>query len=93
MARTDDEALAALERLARTEGILCALETAHAIAALDEVAKRTSAKPDPIVIVGLSGRGDKDMVTIAQRRHVVTRLRAAFDTRRAPRSAPRSSRT
>ena len=38
--RTDDEALAALERLARTEGILCALETAHAIAALDEVASQ-----------------------------------------------------
>jgi tryptophan synthase beta chain len=68
LARTDAEALAAIERLARTEGILCALETAHAVAALDEVAKAVS-KPDPIVIVGLSGRGDKDMVTIAQRRH------------------------
>ena len=38
LARTDDDALAALEALARTEGILCALETAHAIAALDEIA-------------------------------------------------------
>ena len=60
LARTDADALAALERLARSEGILCALETAHAIAALDEV-KGT-------VIVGLSGRGDKDMVTVAQLR-------------------------
>jgi tryptophan synthase beta chain len=67
VSRTDDEALAAIERLARTEGILCALETAHAVAALDEV-KRTLGKPDPVIIVGLSGRGDKDMITIAQRR-------------------------
>ena len=63
LSRTDDQALAALERLARTEGILCALETAHAIAALDEVAK-----PGSLIIVGLSGRGDKDMVTIANHR-------------------------
>jgi tryptophan synthase beta chain len=62
LARTDAEALAALARLARSEGIVCALETAHAIAALDEVAR--SAK---LVVVGLSGRGDKDMTTIAQR--------------------------
>ncbi len=67
MSRTDDDALAAIERLARTEGILCALETAHAVAALDEVVK-TVARRDAIVILGLSGRGDKDMVTIAQRR-------------------------
>ena len=66
VSRTDDEALAGLERLARTEGILCALETAHAIAALDEVAKLVG--PDGTIIVGLSGRGDKDMVTVAQRR-------------------------
>jgi tryptophan synthase beta chain len=65
LARTDAEALAALERLARTEGILCALETAHAIAALDEVAAMVRGG---LVIVGLSGRGDKDMVTVAQRR-------------------------
>jgi tryptophan synthase beta chain len=66
MSRTDDDALAALERLARTEGILCALETAHAIAALDEVASIVG--KDGTIIVGLSGRGDKDMVTVAQRR-------------------------
>jgi len=64
MSRTDDEALAALERLARSEGILCALETAHAIAALEEVV----AAGAKTVIVGLSGRGDKDMTTIAARR-------------------------
>jgi tryptophan synthase beta chain len=66
LSRTDDEALAALERLARSEGILCALETAHAIAALDEVAA-TVGKAGTIV-VGLSGRGDKDMVTVARHR-------------------------
>ena len=66
LSRTDDEALAALERLARTEGILCALETAHAIAALDEVASIVG--PNGSIVVGLSGRGDKDMVTVAQHR-------------------------
>ncbi len=64
VSRTDDEALAALERLARSEGILCALETAHAVAALDEVT-RTLGKRDAVIVVGLSGRGDKDRVTIA----------------------------
>jgi tryptophan synthase beta chain len=82
VSRTDAEALAALERLARTEGILCALETAHAIAALDEVATLVggsgSGSGGPggsggsgsggLVIVGLSGRGDKDMVTVASYR-------------------------
>src|SRR5688572_10273103 len=66
VSRTDDDALAALERLARSEGILCALETAHAIAALDEVASIVG--KDGVIVVGLSGRGDKDMVTVAQRR-------------------------
>jgi tryptophan synthase beta chain len=66
LSRTDDEALVALERLARTEGILCALETAHAVAALDEVASLVG--NDGVIVVGLSGRGDKDMVTVAQRR-------------------------
>ncbi len=66
ISRTDDQALAALERLARSEGILCALETAHAIAALDEVA--TVVGKSGIIIVGLSGRGDKDMVTVANHR-------------------------
>ena len=66
VSRTDTQALAALERLACTEGILCALETAHAIAALDEVASIVGT--GGVIVVGLSGRGDKDMVTVAQRR-------------------------
>ncbi|HTJ42925.1 MAG TPA: tryptophan synthase subunit beta [Kofleriaceae bacterium] len=63
VARSDDEALRGLQRLARAEGILCALETAHAIAALDEVV--ASIGKDKTIVVGLSGRGDKDMVTVA----------------------------
>jgi tryptophan synthase beta chain len=66
LARTDADALAALERLARTEGILCALETAHAVAALDEVVAKVGR--GKTIVLGLSGRGDKDMVTIAGRR-------------------------
>jgi tryptophan synthase beta chain len=64
LARTDDEALAALERLARREGILCALETAHAVAALDEVAGAVG--KGGVIVVALSGRGDKDMVTVSR---------------------------
>ncbi|MEZ4404311.1 MAG: tryptophan synthase subunit beta [Kofleriaceae bacterium] len=65
VARTDAEALDALQLLARTEGILCALETAHAIAALGEVAAEVG--PDGVIVVNLSGRGDKDMLTVAGR--------------------------
>jgi tryptophan synthase beta chain len=69
--RTDDEALAALQQLASTEGILCALETAHAIAALPSVAatlgKGPSRNEDKIIVACLSGRGDKDMITVAKR--------------------------
>lgn len=56
---TDAEALAAAKLLARTEGIIPALETAHAIAALDGVQLTES---DRVVVI-LSGRGDKDMTT------------------------------
>jgi tryptophan synthase beta chain len=64
VSRTDAQALEGLQRLARTEGILCALETAHAIAALDEVA--ASVGKDGVIIVSLSGRGDKDMASVAK---------------------------
>ncbi|MES1209459.1 MAG: tryptophan synthase subunit beta [Pseudomonadota bacterium] len=65
MAVTDDEALEGFQRLARCEGILCALESAHAIAALPRVAAALPA--DSLIIVNVSGRGDKDMGTISQR--------------------------
>jgi tryptophan synthase beta chain len=59
---TDGEALAGLELLARTEGIICALESAHAIAALEQIAPALGR--GKVVIVNVSGRGDKDMGTV-----------------------------
>jgi len=61
---TDREALAALKALARTEGIIAALESAHAIAELLKLAPQL--KKNQIVIVNLSGRGDKDMETVGE---------------------------
>jgi tryptophan synthase beta chain len=57
MYATDQQAMDAAFRLARLEGIICALETAHALAALEQM----SFKPDDVVTVSLSGRGDKDL--------------------------------
>ncbi|HEX9101841.1 MAG TPA: tryptophan synthase subunit beta [Polyangia bacterium] len=64
VAVTDAEALAGLQLLARTEGILCALETAHAIAYLPRLADTLD--DDALIVVALSGRGDKDMPTVAR---------------------------
>lgn len=61
---TDDEAKKGLKTLAKTEGIICALETAHAIAYLEKLAKK--AKKGSSIIVCLSGRGDKDMEQIKE---------------------------
>ena len=61
---TDAEALDALQTLSRLEGIIPALESAHAVA---EAIKRAPAmSPDALMIVNISGRGDKDMHTVAQ---------------------------
>ncbi len=58
---TDDEALAAFQMLCRLEGIIPALESAHAVA---EVVKRAPTMPrDAVILVNLSGRGDKDLNT------------------------------
>jgi tryptophan synthase beta chain len=59
LAINDDEALAAGYRLTMTEGIIPALESAHALAVLE----RKKFGKDDIVVVNLSGRGDKDMAT------------------------------
>jgi tryptophan synthase beta chain len=67
---TDDEAVAALQLLASTEGIIPALESAHAIAHVARVAPRM--KRSDVILVCLSGRGDKDMGTVAQ--HLGVRL-------------------
>ena len=61
---TDDEALAAFRRLAELEGIIPALETAHAIAQIIKTAPQMSA--DQIIIASCSGRGDKDVSQAAQ---------------------------
>ncbi len=60
---TDDEALAALQELCAAEGILTALETAHAYAAARDWAKEN---PGKRILIGNSGRGDKDMPTLTQ---------------------------
>ncbi|MBI3715438.1 MAG: tryptophan synthase subunit beta [Betaproteobacteria bacterium] len=65
VAVNDDEALAAFHRLCRTEGIIPALESSHAVAQAIKMAP-TMAK-DRILLVNLSGRGDKDMATVAER--------------------------
>ena len=65
---TDDEALEAFHLLARTEGILAALESSHAVAQAMKLAKELP--KDGIVLCNLSGRGDKDVHTIAAREGV-----------------------
>ncbi|MCC6247139.1 MAG: tryptophan synthase subunit beta [Rubrivivax sp.] len=60
---TDDEALAAFHRLCRTEGIIPALESSHAVAYAMKLAP--TMRPDQHLLVNLSGRGDKDIGTVA----------------------------
>ena len=62
---SDAEALAAFQSLARLEGILPALESAHAIAHAEDLARTLG--PSAIVLVNLSGRGDKDVNTVEKR--------------------------
>jgi tryptophan synthase beta chain len=66
---TDDDALAAFHELARTEGIIPALESAHAIAHVIQAAPQM--RPDQIILVNLSGRGDKDVQQVAEREHLL----------------------
>lgn len=66
VAVTDEEAVSAFEYLAKTEGIICAIESAHAVAAvLKDKEKFTK---DDVVVITLSGRGDKDVAAIARYR-------------------------
>lgn len=62
VAVTDDQALAAFERLARSEGIIPALESAHAVAHALELAPTMT--PEQLLVVNLSGRGDKDVAEV-----------------------------
>jgi tryptophan synthase beta chain len=63
LAATDAEALAAFQLCAELEGILPAIESAHALARLPEVVREVG--KDGIVVLNLSGRGDKDVNTVA----------------------------
>jgi len=64
VAVTDTEALNAFHSLCLTEGIIPALETSHALAHAEKLAK--TMKPDQVILVNLSGRGDKDINTVAK---------------------------
>jgi tryptophan synthase beta chain len=61
---TDEEAIAGLQRLSQLEGIIPALETAHAIAYLDTLCPQLDGSPR--IIINCSGRGDKDVQTVAK---------------------------
>ena len=65
---TDDEAVEAFEYLSRMEGVIPAIESAHAVAYAKKAAPEM--KPDEIIVVNLSGRGDKDVAAIARYRGV-----------------------
>jgi tryptophan synthase beta chain len=63
---TDDEVVAAVRRLARAEGIICALESAHAVAWVLRAAGTPALPAGSTVLLTLSGRGDKDMTTLME---------------------------
>ena len=63
---TDEEAVCAFEYLSRTEGIIPAIESAHAVAAAMKLAPQMG--KDKIIVINLSGRGDKDVYSIARYR-------------------------
>ena len=65
---TDEEAVEAFEYLARTEGIICAIESAHALAHAMKIAPKMG--KDQSILVCLSGRGDKDVAAIAKYRGI-----------------------
>ena len=70
LSATDDEALEGVRLLTRTEGILPALEPAHAIHGLLDLLSGngiSAAADDDIILLGLSGRGDKDIAAIEER--------------------------
>jgi tryptophan synthase beta chain len=63
---TDEQAVDAFEYLARLEGIICAIESAHAVAHVRDIA--ADYRPDQDIVICLSGRGDKDVAAIARYR-------------------------
>ncbi len=69
VAVNDEEALSAFHDLTRTEGIIPALESSHALAYAKKLAPQMA--PDQLILINLSGRGDKDMHTVAAREGIV----------------------
>jgi tryptophan synthase beta chain len=67
---SDATALRGLQTLSQTEGIIPALESAHALGYLLEMGEQDKIPTGSLIIVNLSGRGDKDMVTVAKALHV-----------------------
>jgi tryptophan synthase beta chain len=65
---TDEEAVKAFEYLSRTEGIIPAIESSHAVAQVMKIAGQM--RKDQIIVVTISGRGDKDVAAIARYRGV-----------------------
>jgi len=65
---TDEEAVQAFELLAKVEGIIPAIESSHALA--EAIKRAPIMKKDKIIVVNLSGRGDKDVKQIARYRHI-----------------------
>jgi tryptophan synthase beta chain len=63
LSATDDEAVGALQLLTRLEGIIPALESSHALARLPQIAEEVG--PDGIIVLNLSGRGDKDLESVS----------------------------
>lgn len=63
---SDETALRGLQALSRSEGIIPALESAHALGYLLEAGEQGKIPADSLIVVNLSGRGDKDMLTVAQ---------------------------
>ncbi len=68
MAVTDEEAVTAFEYLSKMEGIIPAIESAHAVAAAMKIAPKM--RKDQIMVINLSGRGDKDVYSVAKYRGV-----------------------
>ncbi|MEG2596788.1 MAG: pyridoxal-phosphate dependent enzyme, partial [Oscillospiraceae bacterium] len=77
VAITDEEAVCAFEYLSRMEGIIPAIESAHAVAAARKIAPTMS--KDQTMIINLSGRGDKDVYQVARYRKVMLQMEGNID--------------
>ncbi len=63
---SDELALRGLQALSRTEGIIPALESSHALGYVLEQGEKGLLPPESLIVINLSGRGDKDMITVAK---------------------------